>query len=108
VTALILKEKRPKINCKARAKAMDIELYGSSQRLMDLPQQQWHGEDPAVSQTALFAGNDMHAQAERAGKFALLYLGYKTGGFTTIDAAKTAAPEFARRVLAHMSDAIST
>ncbi|MGF6755260.1 hypothetical protein [Paraburkholderia sp. GAS42] len=78
---------------------MHIELYGSgSQQLMKLPQQQWYGESSAVSQTALFAGNDMHAQAERVGKFALLYLGYKTGGFATIEAAKAAAPEFAKRV----------
>lgn len=87
---------------------MNIELYGSSRQLMGLPQQQWHGEHSAMSQTALFADNDMHAQLEHAGKFALLYLGYKTEGFATIEAAKVAAPEFARRVLARMSDSIST
>jgi len=87
---------------------MDIELYGSSQQLMDLPQQRWYGENSAVSQTALFADNDMSAQAERAGKFARFYLGYKTEGFASIEAAKAAAPEFARRVLAQMSEAISS
>ncbi|WP_241295760.1 hypothetical protein [Burkholderia stabilis] len=85
---------------------MEIALHGGGKVLMAAPQQQWHGDSPEIAQYSRFAGQDMTAITDDAGAFDLLYLGYKTGGFSTIEAAKAAAPEFARRVLAHMSSLI--
>lgn len=48
----------------------------------------------------------MTAITDDAGAFDMLYLGYVTGGFQTIEAAKTAAPGFARQVFAHLSSLI--
>jgi hypothetical protein len=42
-----------------------------------------------------------------AGGFQLGYLNFKAGGFKTMEAAKKAAPEFAKRVLARMSDMVA-
>jgi len=43
---------------------------------------------------------DAMALADDAGAFDLSFLHFKTSGFPSIEAAKQAAPEFARRVLA--------
>lgn len=85
---------------------MELALHGGGKVLMAAPQQDWHGDNPAVAQYARFAGQDMTAITDDAGAFELLYLGFVTGGFPTIDAAKAAAPLFARRVLAHLSNLI--
>ena len=42
-----------------------------------------------------------------ASGFELHYLGFATGGFRTIDVAKQAAPEFARRALDRMREMVS-
>ncbi|MGA4422878.1 hypothetical protein ACI2UY_22320 [Ralstonia nicotianae] len=85
---------------------MNLALHGGGKVLMAAPQQQWHGDSPAIAQYAHFGGQDMTAITDDAGAFELLYLGFVTGGFPTIEAAKAAAPEFARRVFAHMSSLI--
>jgi hypothetical protein len=85
---------------------MQIELIDSSKRLAELPQQQWVGNSVPGSYTALFAGNDMTLQHERDGRFHLYYLCYAAHDFTSAEPAKKAAPEFARRVLARLSDMI--
>lgn len=85
---------------------MQISLHGGGKVLMASPQQRWHGDNPEVAQFARFAGQDMTAITDDAGAFVLTYLGYQTGGFQSIEAAKSAAPEFARQVLAHMSNLI--
>lgn len=85
---------------------MELALHGGGKVLMSAPQQKWHGDNPSVAQYARFAGQDMAAITDDAGAFDLLYLGFVTGGFPTIDAAKDAAPQFARRVLSHLSSLI--
>lgn len=85
---------------------MKISLHGGGKVQMDGPQQHWTGNNPEIAQYARFAGHDMTAITDDAGAFALTYLGYETGGFQTIDAAKAAAPEFARIVLAHLAGLI--
>lgn len=85
---------------------MKISLHGGGRVSMAAPQQKWFGGSPEVAQHARFAGQDMTAITDDAGAFDLLYLGYATGGFQTIEAAKAAAPEFARQVFAHLSSLI--
>ncbi|WP_321920149.1 hypothetical protein [Paraburkholderia tropica] len=86
---------------------MKIELMDSSKNLAEQPQQQWFGNSAPGLYTALFAGNDMSLQHERDGRFHLYYLGYAAHDFASAEAAKKAAPEFARRVLARLSDMIA-
>lgn len=81
---------------------MKIDLDGGGRVMMSAPQKQWRGDRPDISQTAQFAGQTMMAITDDAGAFDLLYLGYETRGFATIEAAKAAAPEFARLVLTRM------
>ena len=89
------------------ANSMKIELMESSKKLAEQPQQEWFDNSVPGSHTALFAGNDMSLQHERDGRFHLYYLGYAARDFATAVAAKKAAPEFARRVLARLSDMIA-
>lgn len=70
--------------------------------LMASPQQRWYGNSPALSKSR-FAGQEMTAITDDAGAFKLIYLGYQTGGFPSIESAKSAAPEFARQMLFQMS-----
>ncbi|RQR65675.1 hypothetical protein DIE18_04285 [Burkholderia sp. Bp9125] len=88
---------------------MNIEINGGGKVLFGAPQQRWHSQagDGAVLQTARFAGQEMMAITDDAGGFELLYLGFKTGGFSTMEVAKQAAPAFARRVLARLSEMIA-
>lgn len=58
-------------------------------------------------QQARFAGQEVMAITDDAGAFDLHYLGFKTGGFKTIEEAKIAAPEFTRKVLVHMTNLIA-
>jgi len=57
-------------------------------------------------QTALFAGQEMMAITDDAGAFDLDYLGHIASGFATIEAAKAAAPVFARSVLERLRNLI--
>lgn len=66
-------------------------------------QQVWQGNKPDLRQVAAFAGQEMVAAASKAGAYELAYLGFTEGGFRSIAAAKSAAPGFAKRVLARMS-----
>ncbi|WP_434113524.1 hypothetical protein [Paraburkholderia caffeinilytica] len=86
---------------------MKIELMDSSKKLAEQPQQEWFGDSAPGLYTALFAGNDMSLQHERDGHFHLYYPGYAAHDFASAEAAKKAAPEFARRVLARPSDMIA-
>ena len=87
---------------------VNIELDGGGKVDFGVPQQRWHpGEDPAVMQTARFAGQTVMAITDDAGAFDLHFLGFKTGGFKTIDDAKKAAPEFTRKVFARLSSLIA-
>lgn len=65
-------------------------------------QQVWIGYAPEVMQTASFSGQEMIATIDVAGAFELEYLGHKADGFSSIEDAKTAAPEFAIAVLERM------
>jgi hypothetical protein len=85
---------------------MHIEIDGSGKVNLSVPQQKWGGGTPGVMQQARFAGQEVMAITDDAGAFDLHYLGFKTGGFKTIEEAKIAAPEFTRKVLAHMTSLI--
>lgn len=69
-------------------------------------QQVWGGDSPEVMQVARFAGQEMMAITDDAGAFELDYLGFVGGGFASIEAAKAAAPEFARAVLGRLRDIV--
>jgi len=86
---------------------MKIELDGVGRVNFRIPQQQWFGDEPQVTQTASFAGHKMIAIAGDAGAFDLHYLNFQARGFKSIEDAKKAAPEFARKVLARMSEMVS-
>ncbi|KVL32188.1 hypothetical protein WS98_21875 [Burkholderia territorii] len=52
-------------------------------------------------------GQEMMALADDAGAFDLPFLHFKTGGFPPVEAAKQAAPKFARRIFARLSAMIA-
>jgi hypothetical protein len=65
------------------------------------------GIAPDILQTASFAGQSLMAiRDDDLGYFDLHYLGFKTKGFKSMEAAKAAAPAFAREVLLRMSELI--
>ncbi|WP_321943903.1 hypothetical protein [Paraburkholderia tropica] len=78
---------------------MKIELMDSSKRLAEQPRQQWFGD------SAL--GLYMSLQHEQDGRSQLCYLGCAARDFASAEAAKKAAPEFARRGLVRLSDVIA-
>ncbi len=84
---------------------MKIRLDGAGKLAMAAPQQLWRGEDE-VMQTAVFAGHEVMAITDDAGRFDLHYLGFMTGSFASIEDAKISAPAFAKAVLAHMTELI--
>ncbi|MHB1666013.1 hypothetical protein [Thiomonas sp.] len=87
---------------------MDIEIIAGGKSTLASPQQRWTDIDGEweVMQVARFAGQEMIAITDDAGAFDLLYLGFAARGFPTMEAAKAAAPEFAKRVLGRMLEAI--
>jgi hypothetical protein len=85
------------------APEMKITAAASFLEVLQLPAQDWQGDQPEVMQHARFAGHDLMAIADKAHAFDLRYLNFQTGGFPTMKAAKAAAPEFARKVLALMA-----
>ncbi|RRS01185.1 hypothetical protein EIP75_21660 [Aquabacterium soli] len=83
---------------------MKIELHAGGKLKMARQQQKWIGNDSM--QTALFAGEEVMAITDDKGGFDLLYLGFQTGGFASLEEAKVSAPAFASAVLAHMATLI--
>lgn len=85
---------------------MHIEIGTDGKVSFQAPQQQWnagqYGEDKGVMETANFAGQRLMAITDGAEGFELHYLGFKAGGFKTMEEAKQAAPEFTLSVLARM------
>jgi len=81
---------------------MQIKVRDGSIFPLHHPQQVWIGYAPEVMQTASFAGQEMVAITDVAGSYELEYLGHKADGFSNIEDAKTAAPEFAIAVLERM------
>lgn len=88
---------------------MTIRLDGSGQLKFSTPQQQWRvssGGDPAVMQTATFAGHELMAITDDNGGVDLHYLGFTDGPYSTMDCAKAEASTFARAVLDVMKSKI--
>ncbi|QMI49984.1 hypothetical protein [Burkholderia sp. MBR-1] len=89
---------------------MDLDIDGGGKIAFNAPQQRWidpNGGDGSMMQTARFGGQEMMAVTDDAGAFDLHFLHFKTGGFPSIEAAKQAAPEFARRVFARLTAMIA-
>ncbi|ODT95119.1 MAG: hypothetical protein BGO50_01870 [Rhodanobacter sp. 67-28] len=90
---------------------MKIELSAGGRVQFQGPQQRWNagpGDDSkGILEIALYAGQPMMVITDDASGFELHYLGFATGGFRTIDVAKQAAPEFARRALDRMREMVS-
>ncbi|MCK4120410.1 hypothetical protein ACI2UK_24435 [Ralstonia nicotianae] len=89
---------------------MNIEMSGSGKVAFNGTQQRWvdtNGGDGRIMQIAMFAGQEMTAIADDAGGFDLRFLNFKSGGFPTMEAAKQAAPDFARRVFARLIEMIA-
>lgn len=81
---------------------MELKVPVSPVYPINRPQQKWVGDSPSVLQRATFAGQDMVAIMSEAGTFELRYLQHFVTEFPTMQAAKAAAPEFAREVLARL------
>lgn len=83
---------------------MDINIFisASGQRLHNAPQQQWRGDE--IMETAMFGGQMMTLGGCEDGTdgFELIYLGFKSNRFYTLEDAKSAAPKFATIVLQGM------
>lgn len=88
---------------------MNIEIGADGKVRLHAPQQRWSApdDDKGVLETANFAGHQMMAMTDDHGAFNLRYLGFVAGGFQTIEDAKKAGPEFARRVLNRMISMIA-
>lgn len=87
-----------------KSKPMQVIIGAGGKVLLEATQQVWRGNQSL--QTALFAGKEMMAITDDEGAFELLYLDFQSEKFPTIEAAKAAAPAFARAVLKQMSDSI--
>lgn len=79
---------------------MKITTHTGSMFPLNRPQQVWIGDN--LMQTARFAGQDMMAVTDDAGRFRLDYLGHLAEGFPSMESAKSAAPAFAKQVLERM------
>lgn len=89
---------------------MDIKITAAGKLSLTVPQQGWsdgNAGDPAAMQVARFAGQEMMVITDNAKAFDLRFMGYQTGGFATMEAAKAAAPEFARKVFDRLVKMIS-
>jgi len=85
---------------------MQIKVREGEVFPLNRPQQVWWGDSPEVMQIARFAGQEMMAITDDAGAFELDYLGHIASSYTSIEEAKTAAPEFARAVLDRLRNLI--
>ena len=83
---------------------MRIELDGGGKVVFDAPQMQWRDTtgDGSTMQVCRMAGQDMMAITDDAGAFDMHFMHFKTGGFCSMDEAKAAAPEFAKKVIGHL------
>lgn len=89
-------------------KAMQIAPHAGGRLQLTRPQMVWVSQHSGgVLDSAVFAGQELIAITDDAGGFDVTYLGFQACGFPTMEAAKAAAPEFARQVLARMSKMIS-
>jgi hypothetical protein len=86
--------------------AMEICVREGEFFPLNLSQQVWYGENPKVMQIARFAGQEMTAIADDSGAFKLDYMGHVVRGFSSIEEAKSAAPELARAVLERLRNLI--
>jgi len=85
-----------------------IEPHAGGKVNLLMPQQIWtFTDDSGLMATARFAGHKVEAITDDAGAFDLMYLGFQAKGYATMDEAKAAAPDFARRVLQRMGDLIA-
>jgi hypothetical protein len=87
-----------------------IEIGPAGKVMLGEPQQQWNDAGqgaPDVMQVSRFAGQELMAITDDAGAFDLTYLGFQARGFTSMESAKSAAPDFARRVLRRLLELIS-
>lgn len=88
---------------------MNIKIGASGKLNLTSPQQKWvdPNGDGSILQYARFAGQEMMAITDDKGAFDLHYLGFEINGFKSMELAKEAAPEFAKRVLSRMTEVIS-
>ena len=88
---------------------MNIDLDGGGKFIFEAAQQRWgsRNETKGVLEVAYFAGQELMVLKDDAGGFRLRYLNFSTAGFDSMDAAKQAAPAFARRVLDRMRGMIA-
>lgn len=89
---------------------MNIDLDGGGKFIFETPQQRWGSRPPSakgVLEVAYFAGQELMVIKDDAGGFRLRYLNFSTDGFDSMDAAKQAAPTFARRVIDRMRGMIA-
>lgn len=88
-------------------KVHTIEPHAGGRINLSMPQQVWtFTDDSGLMATARFAGQVVEAITDDAGSFDLMYLGFQAKGYATMDEAKAAAPDFARRVLQRMCDLV--
>ncbi|MHD0644279.1 hypothetical protein ACYPKM_01415 [Pseudomonas aeruginosa] len=81
---------------------MELKVPVSPVYPINRPQQKWVGDSPSELQCAIFAGQDMVASISGDGTYDLRYLQHYVTDFPTMQAAKAAAPEFAREVLSRL------
>lgn len=91
-----------------REMSYTIEPHAGGNVNLSQPQQRWYSsDDSGLLASARFAGQEMVAITDDSGAFDLMYLGFQAKGFTSLEEAQRAAPEFARRVLQRLSDLIA-
>jgi hypothetical protein len=83
---------------------LKVKIGAGGKIRFNAPKQIWRGETDL--QTALFAGHEMIAINDDQGGFILIFLDCESEAFTTIDAAKIAAPQFAQAVCQFLSSLI--
>jgi len=90
---------------------LNITVAAGGKVLLNAPQQVWRGEQGELI-TALFAGKQMWVAVSSRGEaeaetFQLNYLDFKSEPLPSLQAAKQAAPAFARAVLEYMQSLIT-
>lgn len=84
---------------------MEIKITKGCESRFSAPQQVWEGCNDL--QFAQFAGHDMLVITDDAGGFVLTFLGMTVvEPYSTMEAAKKAAPEFALKVLEKLSSMV--
>lgn len=87
---------------------MKIESALGFTELHQQPVSHLSGDDPEVMQRRLFSGREMIAVKvdDNQNEYKLSYLGFRAGGFFSMEQAKGKAGEFAKAVLMGMVDLI--